>query len=212
MTSVYSSQQLTQALQLGTSTLFEASGLKNCALDSQIRPVWSGAEVAGPAFPVACAPGDNLCIQLALEKAPQGSILVVTTDNFIAGYWGEVLSVAAKARNIKGLVIDGGVRDISALRKHQFPVFSRGISVRGTLKDSFISVGKPIEITGTPVSCGDLVIADEDGVVILPVNKAVAIMQKGAEREEKERVMMNQLMEGATTVELMGLQAMREKR
>ncbi|WP_375749139.1 RraA family protein [Vibrio sp. HN007] len=211
MTSAYSSQQLELALQLGTSTLFEASGLKNCALDSQIRPVWAGAEVSGPAFPVACAPGDNLCIQLALEQAPEGSILVVTTDNFIAGYWGEVLSVAAKARNIKGLIIDGGVRDISALRKHQFPVFSRGISVRGTFKDTFISVGEPIEITGTPVSSCDLVIADEDGVVILPADKAETIMQKGVEREEKERVMMNQLMEGATTVELMGLQAMREK-
>jgi 4-hydroxy-4-methyl-2-oxoglutarate aldolase len=124
---------------------------------------------------------------------------------------GEVLTVAAQAVGIKGLVIDGGVRDIAALRRRQFPVFSRGISVCGTHKDTLISVGQAIQITGTPVQIGDLVIADDDGVVILPHHCALDVIQKGKAREEKESVMMRQLIEGKTTLELMDLTAWRDK-
>ena len=208
--SMFTDQQFQQALKLGSSTLFEASGLRDSALDSQIRPVWHGARIAGPAFPVSCAPGDNLGIQLAIERAPAGCVLVVTTDNFIAGYWGEVLTVYAKARGLKGLIIDGGVRDIDALESHQFPVFSRAISVRGTLKNSVFSIGQPISITGTPVHAGDFVLADTDGVIIIPASKANDVLKKGQAREDKERAMMKQLDTGSTTVDLMGLQAMRE--
>ncbi len=207
----YPDEIIELAKSLGASTLFEASGIKNSALDYSIRPVWEAAAVAGPAYPVACAPGDNLGIQLALEKAPAGSILVVTTDQFVAGYWGEVLTVAAQAAGIKGLVIDGGVRDVAALRRFQFPVFSRGISVRGTHKDTVISVGQPIQIMGTPVQAGDLVVADDDGVVILPRQCALDVIQKGKARERKEAVMMRELTEGKTTVELMSLTTWRDR-
>jgi len=207
----YSDEIIELTKSLGASTLYEASGIKNSALDYSIRPVWEGAAMAGPAYPVACTPGDNLAIQLALEKAPAGSILVVTTDQFVAGYWGEVLTVAARAVGIEGLVIDGGVRDIAALRRFRFPVFSRGISVRGTHKDTVNSVGQPIEILGTPVHAGDLVVADDDGVVILPRQCALDVIQRGQTREQKEAVMMRQLSEGKTTVELMGLAAWRGK-
>jgi 4-hydroxy-4-methyl-2-oxoglutarate aldolase len=210
-TSKYPEEIVELSKKLGTSTLYEASGIKNSALSQDIRPVWEGAIMAGAAYPVACAPGDNLGIQIALEKAPAGCILVITTDQFIAGYWGEVLTVAAQAVGIKGLVIDGGVRDIAALRRRQFPVFSRGISVCGTHKNTLISVGQEIQITGTPVQSGDLVIADDDGVVILPSDYALKIIQKGKEREEKESLMMKQLSEGKTTLELMGLTAWRSK-
>jgi 4-hydroxy-4-methyl-2-oxoglutarate aldolase len=207
----YSNDVIELANKLGASTLYEAGGISNSALAQDVRPVWNGALLAGAAYPVSCAPGDNLGIQIALEKAPAGSILVVTTDEFIAGYWGEVLTVAAQSVGIKGLVIDGGVRDIAALRRRQFPVFSRGVSVRGTHKDTVISVGKPIQITGTPVEAGDLVIGDEDGVVVLPHKFALGIIQNGKVREEKEAVMMKQLSEGKTTLELMGLTAWRDK-
>ena len=160
---------------------------------------------------MACTPGDNLAIQIALEKAPAGSVMVVTTDDFVAGYWGEVLTVAAQYSGIKGLVIDGGVRDIVALRQRKFPVFSRGISVCGTEKASYNSVGDSIQITGTPVQLGDLVIADDDGVVVLPKNIALDIIQKGKAREEKEAIMMKQLSTGKTTLELMDLLEWREK-
>jgi len=201
----YLNDDIELALRLGTSTLYESSNVKNSALDPEIKLVWAGAAVAGPAYPVACAPGDNLAIQIALEKAPSGSVLVVTTDNFIAGYWGEVLTVAAEAVGIKGLIIDGGVRDIEALRRRKFPVFSRGISMRGTHKDTVNSVGKAIQITGTPVNVGDLVVADDDGVLILPKKCALEAIRKGQEREAKETIMMQKQAEGETTLELMGL-------
>ncbi|HWQ09900.1 MAG TPA: RraA family protein, partial [Holophaga sp.] len=124
-------EALALALRLGTATLHEASDLPGSAVDPAIRPIWIGAALAAPAFPVACAPGDNLAIHLALERAPRGSVLVVAADGFVAGYWGEVLTVAAEAAGLAGLVIDGGVRDTDALARRRFPVFARGISVRG---------------------------------------------------------------------------------
>jgi len=197
-------QQALQALALGSATLYEASGL-DCAVDPLIRNIWRGMTLAAPAYPVACSPGDNLALHVALEKAPRGSVLVVTTDNHIAGYWGEVLTVAAKAAGIKGLIIDGGVRDIAAVQKHDFPVFSRGVSVRGTIKSSYKSVGQPVRFTGIPVAAGDFIVADDDGIVIIPAAETARVLRDGAAREEKERHMMEKLSSGSTTVELMGL-------
>lgn len=203
----YPAELITQAKMQGCATLFEASGLENCAVDPEIRSIWQGAQLAAPAFPVHCAPGDNLAIQVALEVAPRGSVLVVTTENFIAGYWGEVLTVAAQSAGLLGLVIDGGVRDTAAIRAKQFPVFTRGISVRGTRKACVPSVGEPIHIGGAPVHAGDLVVADDDGVVILPQAHTAKIIEKGQQREAKEAVMMQQLDAGKTSLELMGLSA-----
>jgi 4-hydroxy-4-methyl-2-oxoglutarate aldolase len=199
-----------RALALGTSTLYEAAGLP-CAIDPAIRPVWTGAAVAGPAYPVHCSPGDNLAIHLALERAPRGSVLVVSADGFVAGYWGEVLTVAAQAAGIAGLVIDGGVRDVAALARRAFPVFSRGISVRGTVKASAPSVGGPIRITGVDVAPGDLVVADDDGVVVLPAAEVQRVLSAGEARAAKEADFMQRLAEGATTVDLLGLAAWRER-
>src|SRR5471030_2668383 len=138
MTTAYSydSLLLAQACRLGTSTLYEASGLPTSAVDPAIRTVWPGASVAGAAYPLECSPGDNLSIHIAMEKVPRGSVLVISTGGFVAGYWGEVLTVAAEAAGVVGLVIDGGVRDIAAVTARRFPVFARGISVRGTVKAS----------------------------------------------------------------------------
>ncbi len=200
----------TRALALGTSTLYEAAGLP-CAIDPAIRPVWAGAMVAGPAYPVRCSPGDNLGIHLAVERAPRGSVLVVTTDNFVAGYWGEVLTVAADAAGIVGLVIDGGVRDVAAMTRRHFPVFSRGVSVRGTIKASAPSIGLPILMTGVGVSTGDLVVADDDGVVVLPFDRIDGVLAAGEARAEKEADFMSRLARGETTVDLLGLSAWRER-
>ena len=167
-------QLAVRARQLGSSTLYEASGL-DCAVDPLIRNIWRGMAVAAPAYPVACSPGDNLALHLALERAPRGSVLVVTTDNHIAGYWGEVLTVAAKAAGVRGLIIDGGVRDIAAVQKHNFPVFSRGVSVRGTIKNSYKSIGQPFCFTGIPVAAGDFIVADDDGIVAAGHRTAVVV-------------------------------------
>lgn len=199
-----------RALALGTSTLYEASGLA-CAVDPAIRSVWPGATIVAPAYPVQCSPGDNLAIHIAMERAPRGSVLVVCTDNFIAGYWGEVLTVAAEAAGLAGLVIDGGVRDVAALARRQFPVFSRGISVRGTVKASAPSVGLPLQFTGVPVVAGDWVVADDDGVIVLPAAELERVLAAGDLRAIKEAEMMKALEQGATTLDLMGLSAWRER-
>ena len=198
------------ALSLGTSTLFEASGLA-CSVDSLIRAVWPGAAIAAPAYPVQCSPGDNLAIHIALERAPRGRVLVVGTGNFVAGYWGEVLTVAAEAAGVVGLVIDGGVRDVAALARRRFPVFSRGVSVRGTLKASAPSIGKPIALTGVSVAAGDLVVADEDGVIVLPAADVERTLAAGQARAAKEAEFMKMLGQGATTVDLLGLSHWRER-
>lgn len=197
-----------RAIALGTSTLYEASGLA-CAADPNIRPVWPGAALAAPVYPVQCAPGDNLAIHLALERAPRGCVLLVGTGGFLAGYWGEVLTVAAEAAGVVGLVTDGGVRDIAALARRGFPVFSRGISVCGTIKASAPSVGQPMRFTGVPVQAGDWLVADDDGVVILPAAALESTLQAAEARAAKEAAMMEKLALGATTVELMGLQVWR---
>ncbi|NIF74473.1 dimethylmenaquinone methyltransferase, partial [Burkholderia sp. Ap-962] len=100
----YQDAQLEQARRLGTSTLHEASGLADSSVDPAIRTVWAGASLAGAAYPVACAPGDNLAIHVAMEQAPRGSVLVVSAGGFVAGYWGEVLAAAAEAAGVAGLV------------------------------------------------------------------------------------------------------------
>lgn len=207
----YSAEQLAQARQLGTSTLFEASGLSTSSVDPAIRPVWAGASVAGAAYPLECHPADNLAIHIAMERVPRGSILVVSTSAFVAGYWGEVLTVAAEAAGVAGLVIDGGVRDIAALKARRFPVFSRGISMRGTIKASAPSVGQPISFTGTPVATGDLVVADDDGVLVIPAAHVQATLNQGQARFEKETKMMEALSQGQSTLELMGLTQWRYK-
>lgn len=194
----------TRARLLGTSTLYEASHLP-CATDSDIRPVWEGAFIAGPAYPLECSPGDNLALHLALERVPRGCVLVVGTGSFISGYWGEVLTVAAEAAGVIGLVIDGGVRDIAALRRRGFPVFARGISVKGTVKASLASLGEPFNFAGVQVAQGDLVVADEDGVIILPKANAARTLAEGQARADKEALMMQAIEGGKTTLELMGL-------
>jgi 4-hydroxy-4-methyl-2-oxoglutarate aldolase len=180
-------------------------------VDPQIRSLWSGAFIAAPAYPLVCSPGDNLSIHIALERAPRGSVLVVDTSDFIAGYWGEVLTVAAEAAGIVGLVINGGVRDTAAISKRRFPVFARGVSVRGTVKASAPAVGLPMIFGGVPVADGDLVVADDDGVIIVPAADVARTLEAGEARADKESVMMSQLNQGATTLELMSLGHWREK-
>ncbi|MCG7404595.1 MULTISPECIES: RraA family protein [Caballeronia] len=207
----YDQPLLEQARRLGTSTLFEASGLSTSAVDPAIRTAWPGASVAGAAYPLECSPGDNLSIHIAMERVPRGSVLVISTGGFVAGYWGEVLTVAAEAAGVVGLVIDGGVRDVAALTARRFPVFTRGVCMRGTVKASSPSVGQPINIAGTPVAAGDLVVADDDGVLVIPAAHVGETLSQGQARADKEAKMMDALREGRSTLELMGLTNWREQ-
>ncbi len=188
---------------LGAATLGESGG-RPMAL--RIRPVWPGARVSGPAFPVGCSAADNLAIHVAVAEAPAGSVLVVSVGLEPArGYWGEVLTTAAEARGIAGLVIDGGVRDVDALQAHGFPVFSAMIALRGATKTHPGRIGDAALVGDVEVERGDWIVGDTDGVVVIPHAHVEDVRVAGTARAEKEQHYFEQLRAGRTTVELLGL-------
>ncbi|NML42250.1 dimethylmenaquinone methyltransferase [Ramlibacter sp. G-1-2-2] len=199
-----------QAKAYGTATIYEALKI-DTMVDPAIRTVWRGAKLAAPAYTVQCAPGDNLAIHVAMERAPRGSVLVVDAGGFVAGYWGEVLTVAAEAAGVVGLVIDGGVRDTEAIAAHAFPTFARGISIRGTVKASMPGTGKPVRIGGCPVATGDIVIADDDGIVVVPAARFDEALQKSQARVAKELEMMDKLRAGVSSLEQIKMTQWRDK-
>jgi 4-hydroxy-4-methyl-2-oxoglutarate aldolase len=190
---------------LGSATLGESGGW---AAHRRLRPAWPGASVAAPAYPVGCAPGDNLAVHVAVTTAPRGSVLVVDVGHVAdRGYWGEVLTTAAEAAGLDGLVLDGGVRDVGALEAHRFPVFSSTVALTGATKDKPGTVGVPVRVGGVLVSAGDWVVADVDGVTFVPGASLDAVLAAGRDREAKEAGFFEALRAGATTVELLGLDA-----
>jgi len=191
-------------LRLGASTLHESCDASN-ALPASLRPVWPGARLAGPAFPVLAAPGDNLALHLAVLAASAGDVLVVDAHDAVHGHWGEVMTVAAQQRGVAGLVIAGGVRDVDRLRELGFPVFSSSVSVRGAAKRWEGLLGETVRLGEVEVSRGDLVVADADGVVAIPADMVEAVVARARRRARDEEQMMRALREGATTVELLGL-------
>lgn len=189
--------------ELGSATLGE-SGAR--AMRARVAPVWVGAHLAAPAFPVRCTPGDNLAIHVAVARAPQGSALVVDVGDLRElGYWGEVLTTGAQARGIVGLVIDGGIRDVLALEKLRFPVFSSMIALRGATKDKPGAINVPIRCGGVPVVRGDWVVGDADGVVVVPGAELGEVVAAGRKRAAKEEKMFQALRDGKTTLRLLGL-------
>jgi 4-hydroxy-4-methyl-2-oxoglutarate aldolase len=199
-----------ELVALGTATLGESGAV---AMHPRIRAVWPGARVAAPAFTVACAAGDNLAIHAGVVDAPPASVLVVQVDGTPGrGYWGEVLTTAAEARGLAGIVIDGGVRDVDALHAHGFPVFSACIALPGAVKEGGGSVGAPVRVGDVDVATGDWVVGDIDGVVVVPSAALDDVLAEARARAEKEAAMFARLREGATTVELLGLDTARVDR
>jgi 4-hydroxy-4-methyl-2-oxoglutarate aldolase len=193
-------------LSLGAATLGE-SGAQT--MDPGLRAAWPGARLAAPAFTVRCAAGDNLAIHVAVAAAPAGSALVVQVDGSPErGYWGEVLTTAAEARGLAGLVIDASVRDVAALEAHGFPVFSRGLALPGAGKVAGGTIGEHVEVGGVGVDPGDWVVGDADGVVCV-AGPPDAVLEAARVRAERELSLFMRLREGATTVELLGLDASR---
>jgi 4-hydroxy-4-methyl-2-oxoglutarate aldolase len=194
-----------ELLALGAATVGESGGRP---MRARIRAVWPGARLAAPAFPVHCTPGDNLAIHVAAAGAPAGSALVVDVgDEDELGYWGEVLTTAAQSRGIAGLVIDGGVRDTGALEAHGFPVFATTVALRGASKSRSGTVGAPVEVGGVSVAAGDWIVADGDGVAVVTASAIDDVVRAGRARADKEEAMFAALRQGATTLELLGLDA-----
>jgi 4-hydroxy-4-methyl-2-oxoglutarate aldolase len=192
---------------LSSATLHEAAG-RTGALPSAIKPVSPSFRVWGPALPVRCPAGDNLWIHRAIYSAQPGDVLVVdVSGGFEFGYWGEILTRAALARELGGLVIDGGVRDVDRLVELGLPVFARTVCIRGTVKDlaGAGSIGEPLVLGDVVVHRGDLVVGDNDGVVVVAQSQASQAISVARLRDEKEAEMMRRLDAGATTLEMLGL-------
>jgi 4-hydroxy-4-methyl-2-oxoglutarate aldolase len=195
---------LDDALELGTSTVYEASGLP-CAMDTGIRPAWLRARLCGSAFTVRCATGDNLALHQALEHVVAGDVLVVQAGGLLAGYWGEVLTRAAQARGVRGLVIDGGLRDVDALEALGFPAFSRGISMLGTTKRSAGKLGATLTVAGVLVPPGSLVLGDADGVIAIPPDRIRDTLVAAEQRKAMEQGVIKRVRAGESTLDIYGL-------
>jgi 4-hydroxy-4-methyl-2-oxoglutarate aldolase len=187
---------------LGTSTVHEAYGRAGL-MKPYLRPVWAGGEAAGTAVTVLVHPGDNWMIHVAVEQCRPGDILVVgcTSDN-TDGMFGDLLATSLMARGVTGLVIDAGVRDAKSLREMGFPVWSRAISAKGTVKATLGAVNVPLVCAGINVVPGDAVIADDDGVVVVRNRDAADVVAKAEKRHADEEGKRKQLASGALGLDM----------
>ncbi len=169
-----------------SATVYEASGRKG-SIDPAIKPIAKGMKICGPAITVECKANDNLMLHKAIQVAKPGDVIISTTQAFYnAGYFGGLMAGSAVARGIAGLVIDGGIRDSEEIIEMGFPIFSRQICIRGTVKAQLGSVNKPIIFGGEIVNPGDLVLGDDDGLVIVPRERMEEVLEASQKRVQKE--------------------------
>ena len=187
---------------LGTSTVHEAYG-RFGLMKPYLRPVWAGGEAVGTAVTVLAHPGDNWMIHVAVEQCRPGDILVVgcSADN-TDGMFGELLATSLRARGVEGLIIDAGCRDVKALHEMKFPVWSKAISAKGTVKATLGAVNVPVVCAGINVVPGDAVIADDDGVVVIGRKDAADVVAKGEKRVADEDGKRRQLASGVLGLDM----------
>jgi 4-hydroxy-4-methyl-2-oxoglutarate aldolase len=196
-----------QLRDLGVATVHEAQGRLGL-MKPYMRPIYASAKIGAPAVTVSCQPGDNLMIHAAVEVCQPGDVLVVTTTaESTDGMFGELLATSLRVRGVAGLIIDAGVRDVTDLTAMEFPVWSKAISAQGTVKATAGSVNVPVVCAGAIVRPGDVIVADVDGVVVVPREQAAEVAKLSDERRIKEEKNRERLRAGDLGLDMYGLRA-----
>ncbi|MBO0931330.1 4-carboxy-4-hydroxy-2-oxoadipate aldolase/oxaloacetate decarboxylase [Fibrella aquatilis] len=190
--------------QFSTATLHEALG-RIGNLPSVIKPISPGMRLCGPAYTVQTMPRDNKILHRAYANAKAGDVLVASCSGFYeSGYWGDLMSLGAQTRGLAGLVIDGCVRDADDIEAMGFPVFSRGLCIRGTTSFEDGTLNQPIVIGGVIIYPGDIIVGDRDGIMVVPQARIQEAIEKATAREAREEAIRQQLRQGKTSVEIYG--------
>ncbi len=197
--------------RLPTSTIHEAQGEVG-ALAHSIRPVYPGMKCCGSACTVRSHGGDNLMLHKAIYVAEPGDVIVHDGEDWLeSNVWGEVMTTGAMQRGVAGFVTSGVVRDVEPIHAKGFPIFAQGVSMKWAQKASLGTINHPVACAGVYINPGDIVVGDDDGVVVIERERAAEVLEKSLAREERERVMMEQLSAGKSTLELLGLDKILDK-